>query len=340
MPRRRRYLLSPWVCLLLLACTAGGPGTSVAPTDGANPSTSIDTASVIVAWNSPPDELYLPLLMAISAMQEQGYNIEGRQLPETNLVIQALTSNQVQFAAEGVPTGSLAIQEGAPIQIISTQNSNQVVWATLPEFEDCSTMEGQPVGTYGLDSGFTVLATIYLDRTCPGTHETFDWIIIQDSALRAQALAEGQISATDLGLPDALALQRDYPDEFNYVYLAQALPGIGDEHVYTNTETIESHPDIVRALVREQLLAQRFLYEHPGQAMEQVELHLPDVETDSVIQEFIEQRIWYANGGLGGPGLENTLEALDLTGDADEMAAGEVLEDVLAEIGESDLTEH
>ena len=54
--------------------------------------------------------------MAVKAMQEKGYKIEAKQLPETNLVIQAMTANQVQFGAEGLPTGATAIKEGAPIK--------------------------------------------------------------------------------------------------------------------------------------------------------------------------------------------------------------------------------
>ena len=110
-------------------------------------------------------------------------------------------------------------------------------------------------------------------------------------------------SGTALGLPDALNLQKQFPDRFHYVYFSEALPGIGDEHFYANQTTLDNHPAIVRALVREQLLAQRFLYDNPTKAMDHVKIHLPGVESDAVIQEFIKQRIWYANGGLAGPGV-------------------------------------
>jgi ABC-type nitrate/sulfonate/bicarbonate transport system substrate-binding protein len=332
------------VAALVTGCAGGqSPAPTGAPASpGGSPDASgdLDSAEVIIAWNSTPDELYLPILMAVAAMQDQGYSIEAQQLPETNLVIQAMTGNQVQFGAEGVPTGATAIQEGAPIRIISTQNANQVVWATLPEFADCNDLPpDEPIGIFSPEAGFTVLTNVWMDRECPGIRETLEYLIIQDSPLRAQALAEGQISGTALGLPDALNLQREYPDRFHYVYFAEALPGIGDEHFYANQATLDDHPSIVRALVREQLLAQRFLYDNPDQAMDHVERHLPDVESDTVILEFIEQRIWYANGGLRGPGLENTLEGLDLPGDPATMVAPDVLEDVLVEIGESDYTE-
>jgi ABC-type nitrate/sulfonate/bicarbonate transport system substrate-binding protein len=335
---RRRFALSlALTTVLVLGCaqaTPGSPGASSAASPG------IDQASVIIGWNSTPDELYLPILMGVAAMQEQGYKIEARQLPETNLVIQAMTSNQVQFGAEGVPTSATAIQEGAPIKLISTQNANQVVWATLPEFADCKDLPpGEPIGIFSFEAGFTILTNVWMDRECPGVRETLEYVILQDSPLRAQALAEGQISGTALGLPDALNLQREYPDRFHYVYFAEALPGVGDEHFLANEVTLNDHPTIARALVREQLLAQRLLYDHPEQAMDHVRKHLPEVESDAVIMEFIKQRIWYANGGLRGPGLQNTLEGLDLPGDPEQMVAPDVLEDVLKEIGESDHTE-
>jgi ABC-type nitrate/sulfonate/bicarbonate transport system substrate-binding protein len=300
----------------------------------------IDTANVIIAWNSTPDELYLPILMGVKAMQDKGYKIEAKQLPETNLVIQAMTANQVQFGAEGLPTGATAIKEGAPIKVISTQNANQVVWATLPKFANCKDIPArEKVGIYSPEAGFTVLTNVWMDRECPGVREQLDYVIIQDSALRAQALAAGQISGTALGLPDALNLQKEYPNRFHYVYFSSALPGIGDEHFYANQTTLDTHPTIVRALVREQLLAQRLLYDNPSQAMDHVKRHLPGVESDTVIQEFIKQRIWYANGGLTGPGIANTLKGLSLPGDAAAMVAPGVLEDVIKEIGKSNHTE-
>jgi ABC-type nitrate/sulfonate/bicarbonate transport system substrate-binding protein len=333
MTRLRAGLVSAIVAALVAGC-AGGQ--SPAPSGGA----AVDPAPVTIAWNSTPDELYLPILMAVKAMQDKGFKIEAKQLPETNLVIQAMTANQVQFGAEGVPTGATAIKEGAPIKVIATQNANQVVWATLPNFADCKTIPAnEKVGIYSPEAGFTVLTNVWMDRECPGVREKLDYVIIQDSALRAQALSAGQISGTALGLPDALLLQKQFPDRFHYVYFSKALPGIGDEHFYANQTTLDTHPTIVRALVRELLLAERLLYDNPTKAMDHVKAHLPSVESDLVIQEFIKQRIWYANGGLAGPGLANTLKGLSLPGDAAAMTAPGPLEDVIKEIGKSTHTE-
>ena len=66
MTRLQAGLASTIVAAIVAGC-AGGQ--SPAPS-GAG--TAIDTAPVTIAWNSTPDELYLPILMAVKAMQEIG----------------------------------------------------------------------------------------------------------------------------------------------------------------------------------------------------------------------------------------------------------------------------
>ncbi|MBB5790212.1 ABC transporter substrate-binding protein [Jiangella mangrovi] len=320
--------------LFAVACGDGDEGASA----GAAGEGDVDTTPVVIAWNSTPDESYLPLLMAIDAMQEQGYDIEAQVMSGSDVSFQSLGANQIQFTADSLPPAALSVEQGAPIKAIGTRNANLVVWVAEKDFEDCADLDGEQVGIYSETGGYTVLMRMYFDQECAGVEPQYT--TIPDSPLRAQAVAEGRIKGTALGLPDAVKLQDEYgADAFFVVPLRESLPGVGDEYVYTNDQTLEEHPAIVEALLTAQLEAIRSIYDDPDSLDELVPQFLPDAPDASVAKQFAEDQIWYANGGLGGPGLENTLEAFDLPGSPDDLQAPDPLAAVIDEISTSSLTE-
>jgi ABC-type nitrate/sulfonate/bicarbonate transport system substrate-binding protein len=321
-------------CVLSAACSDGESG---AETEAAGAG-GVDSTPVVIAWNSTPDESYLPLLMAIDTMNEQGYQIEAQVMSGSDVSFQSLGANQIQFTADSLPPAALSVEQGAPIKAIGTRNANLVVWVAEKGFEDCADLDGQQVGIYSETGGYTVLMRMYFDQECAGVEPKY--ATIPDSPLRAQAVAAGRIKGTALGLPDAVKLQNEYgADAFFVVPLRESLPGVGDEYVYTNDQTLEEHPAIVEALLQAQLEAIRSIYEDPDSLDDLVPKYLPDAEDASVAKQFAEDQIWYANGGLGGPGLANTLEAFDLPGSPDDLQAPDPLGAVIDEISTSSLTE-
>lgn len=316
---------------LLVACGSNEPASS----DDA----TVDQTHVVIAWNSTPDVSYLPLLMAIDAMNEQGYDIEAQVMSGSDVSFQSLAANQIQFTADSLPPAALSVEQGAPIKAIGTRNANLVVWVADKEFSDCADLDGQDVGIYSETGGYTVLMRMYFDKECPGVQPQY--VTIPDSPLRAQAVAEGQLKGTAIGLPDAVSLQEEYGDEGLFVVpLREQLPGVGDEYVYTNDQTLEEHPEIVQALLVAQLEAIRSIYDDPDSLEELVPKYIPDADDASVAKQFVEDQIWYANGGLDGPGLANTLEAFELPGDPDALQDKGPLAAVIAEIGKSSITEY
>jgi ABC-type nitrate/sulfonate/bicarbonate transport system substrate-binding protein len=290
-------------------------------------------------WNSTPDETNLPLLMAIDAMNEAGYNIKTQQLEGSNLPFQALADNSGQLTAGSLPEGALSVDAGAPIRVISTRNANQVVWVADEKYRDCADLDGQNVGIFSETGGYTVLMKIYFEQSCPGIEPRY--VVIPDSPLRAQAVASGELAGTTLGLADAVALQDANPDgTFFLLPLSEEIPGVGDEYVYANQQTIDEHPSIVERFVEEQLKAIRTLYEDPAALEDAVSRLLPDAPGPEVAQAMAESKLWYANGGLEGPGMADTLEAFDLPGKPDDLVELGPLQGALDNLGKSDLTEY
>jgi len=323
--------------------TGGSTGSSAsAPAAGSSSAatTPIDNTKTLFVFNSTPQEQDLPELMAIDAMKSQGYDISTKQLDGSVLPFQALASNQGQLTGASLPEGALAVQAGSTVKIITARNQNQVVWVADDKFKDCSKLSGQKVGIYSETGGYTILMKLYFAKACPNVKPTY--VTIPDSPVRAQAVATGKIAGTALGLPDAIALQQANPNGTFFVLpLSTEIPGVGDEYVYANSQTLKDHPTIAQAFVTEQLKAIRQLYGDDDAALaDLVKKYLPDAKSADVLKSMVKSKLWYANGGLSGPGLEATLKGFSLTQTPDQLQDTTALDAALQKISKSDLTQY
>lgn len=315
-------------------------GTSSSPASTGGAPAQVDSAKTVFVFNSTPQEQDLPELMAIDAMKAQGYDISTKQLDGSVLPFQALASNQGQLTGASLPEGALAVQAGSDVKIVVARNQNQVVWVADNKYKDCSKLNGQKVGIYSETGGYTILMKLYFEKACPDVKPTY--VTIPDSPVRAQAVATGKIAGTALGLPDAIALQQANPDgSFFVLPLSSEIPGVGDEYVYANGQTLKDHPGIVQAFVTEQLKAIRQLYGDDDAALSDlVKKYLPDAKNTDVLKSMVQSKLWYANGGLEGPGLDATLKGFDLTQTPDQLQDKTAVEAALKDIGKSDLTQY
>jgi hypothetical protein len=320
--------------------TTGASSSPAASAGSSAPSTEVDKTKTVFVFNSTPQEQDLPELMAIDAMKAAGYDISIKQLDGSVLPFQALSSNQGQLTGASLPEGALAVQAGSDVKIITSRNQNQVVWVADNKYKDCSKLNGQKVGIYSETGGYTILMKLYFAKACPDVKPTY--VTIPDSPVRAQAVATGKLAGTALGLPDAIALQKANPDgSFFVLPLSTEIPGVGDEYVYANGPTLKDHPGIVKAFVTEQLKAVRQLYGADDAALgELVKKYLPDAKGTDVLKSMVQSKLWYANGGLDGPGLEATLKGFDLTQTPDQLKDTTAVDAAVKDIGKSDLTQY
>ncbi|HEX5465342.1 MAG TPA: ABC transporter substrate-binding protein [Candidatus Limnocylindrales bacterium] len=292
-----------------------------------------------IAWNSTPDLSYLPLLMAIDDLKSQGYNISAAQLTSSDLVFQSLAGNQVQFTADTLAIGALAASKGAPIKVIGTRNADLVTWVTLKDNTDCTKLDGKPVGIYSQTSGYTLLMNLYFKANCPDIKPTL--VTIPDSPLRAKAIVSGEIEGSTLGLPDAITIDKASPGKLAITYFGQDMPGLADDYVFTNADTIKDHGSIVTAFLEAQLKAIRSLYQDPTQIAGLVAKYLPESgDVSDIATQFIDKQLWYANGGLASDGLQKTLEAFDIPTTRDQVLDDSPMKAALAAIGQSDATKY
>lgn len=315
---------------------AASSGASAASSGGS--AAAIDNTATVVGWSSSPDENYLTVLMALDAMKTEGYQISGQQLANDDILYQGLSGNTVNIAMGGISQVANAMAAGVPIKIIDTRDANSIVYVANKQFQDCSSLAGKPVGIYSPKAIYTLFMQLYFDQNCPNMKYTP--ITIADSALRAQALEAGQIDATVLGLPDWLALDAKNPGKYFAVTFGSTLPGIGDEYLIATNQFDTAHPAILDAFVTEHLKAIRSVYGADDATLAALEKkYFPTAKDDTVLKALIKNKVWYANGGLSGEGLQKTLAAFKLPGDPTSMVDTSHVDHAIASIGRSNLTE-
>jgi ABC-type nitrate/sulfonate/bicarbonate transport system substrate-binding protein len=275
--------------------------------------------------------------MAIDAMKNDGYDATGQQLASEDLMYQGLSANTVQLATGGLSQVARAVDQGVPVKAVDTRNSSDTVYVAANDYQDCSKLAGKPVGIYAPKAIFTLFMELYFDQHCKGV--AYTPVTIADSALRAQAMEQGQILATVLGLPDAIALNARKPGQFYMVAFGKELPGIADSYLIANTTTLADHPSIVDAFVREHMTAIRTLYTADDSTLTSLlKQYLPKVTDLTVMKGLLADKLFYTNGGLAGDGLDQSLKAFKLPSDRAHIIDDGPVNRALAVLGQSDLT--
>ncbi len=72
-----------------------------------------------------PDTTTVPLLAAVDAVREEGFDITVEEAAEPELAIEGLVRGDYQFSAESTSPALIAISKGAPIRIVADVVGNR-----------------------------------------------------------------------------------------------------------------------------------------------------------------------------------------------------------------------
>ncbi|MGH3663367.1 MAG: ABC transporter substrate-binding protein [Micromonosporaceae bacterium] len=261
--------------------------------------------------NSTPDATYLPLEMALETMRKDGISVKPDiQFQSAELSLQALASNQVQFLSVPIVQAAAAVAKLPDLRVITTRSNNHWTFVTDKSITSCDQLDGKKVGIFSKEGVSTAYLEIYFKQQCPGVEP--DYVVTADSTLRRQALENKQIVASPLQATDAVQILSNHPGDYHeLVNFGQKYPTIGRDVVMTNKATLEGNPDAVRAFVRGQVEAIRWLYEHPDEASGTLDKllgkHIPS-EVDKVSDYVLDNKLFCANGGLADENLEESLK--------------------------------
>lgn len=296
--------------------------------------------------NSTPDEAYLPLAMAMQKLAKT-YDVQKDiQFNGTDLALQALSQNKIQFLSVPVPEAASALAKVPGIRVIGTRSNNQWSLIAKVSIKNCRQLDGKNVGLFSTKGVSTAYVDMYFKEQCPGIKP--HTIITADSTLRRQALVAGRLDATPLQATDAVQVLAQDSSRFHELSsFANELPDIGRDVVLTNQVMLKEHPDIVQAFLTAQLQAIRDLYRDPRSAVSETKALLKDAvpaNVDKVADYFISHKLFCANGGLDDANIADSLETFGKAGfnptniTTAKLVDKTPMEKVLAKIGTSKAT--
>ena len=352
MDRRIAVLLA--VCtLLLVACggaedpvaDAGGAATAAPPaeeeTDAGAPDTAATSAageatapadgepvSLVAMHGSSPDFISLVPAAAWDICAERGIDVEYRFAEEASTVIQAMAQGAVQIGTNiGVNVGVPAVEAGAEVvDVIATQRPTWAL-AVRPDIESFDDLEGATIAVHGEQSFTRAVADWYAERE----GFSYEQLIIPGSEVRAEALAQGQIDASVIDLPDVIQLSHVYPGEFEVLAtVGETFPDLIEQDIWMDADWLSENRDVGVEVVTCLLEGIRRLDEDAEYALNLATETIPEMEPavlEETIMEYQDREIWPTDGLLTRERAQETLDFFSEVGEIDIDPAGVELED-------------
>jgi ABC-type nitrate/sulfonate/bicarbonate transport system substrate-binding protein len=332
------------IVMALVASACGGDG--AATTTGASDTTQAEGEATTTAAEEPattaaaePVELtavhgsspdYIALVPAAGwdVCAEQGINVDQQYVEDGSVAIQAIAQGEGQIATNiGVNVGLLAVQEGA--SIVDVMATQRPTWALVSRNEIGSIEElaGLTMGVHGETSFTKAIADYYDAQYDLGMTQ----VIIPGSEVRAEALANDQIDASVIDLPDIVSLEATYPDSFVVLdTIGENLPDLIEQDIWMNRTWVEENPELAQQVTTCLVQGLRNLIDDPAYAQELATELLPDVDPavlEELIAEYNSRGIWDPNGVLNEETAQFTVEFFADLGEIDVDPATVNLED-------------
>jgi ABC-type nitrate/sulfonate/bicarbonate transport system substrate-binding protein len=195
------------------------------------------------------------------------------------------------------------------------------------EIETIEDLAGLTMGVHGETSFTKAIADYYDEQFGLGMTQ----VIIPGSEVRAEALANDQIDASVIDLPDIVALEATYPDSFNVLdTIGENLPDLIEQDIWMNRTWVEENPELAQQVTTCLVQGLRNLIDDPAYALELATELLPDVDPavlEELIAEYNSRGIWDPNGVLNEETAQFTVEFFADLGEIDVDPATVTLED-------------
>jgi NitT/TauT family transport system substrate-binding protein len=303
-----------------------------------------EPVSLVAMHGSSPDFIALVPLAAWDILAERGVEVEQRYAEEASTAVQAMTQGDVQIGTNiGVNVGVPAVVAGAEIvDVIATQRPTWAL-AVRPGITSFDDLNGATLAVHGEASFTRAVADWY------GEQEGFDYeqLIIPGSEVRAEALAQGEIDAAVIDLPDVILLSHVFPGEFEVlVTIGETFPELIEQDIWFDARWVAENRELAVDVVVALLEGIQRLREDADYALDLATEHLPDVDPavlEETIAEYQARDIWPADGLLTEERARETmdfffsvgeLEVDPATVELEEFFDFSLLEDALAIVGD------
>jgi len=296
--------------LIAAACGSDGGGDDATGGDG-------ETVQLVAVNGSSEDFIALVSVAAWEILAEDGIEVEQRFLEEASTAIQAVTRGDAQIATNiGVNVGVPAVDAGADIvDVVATQRPTWAL-AVEPSIESFADLEGKRLAVHG-EASFTRAVSQYFSQLHGFQYEE---LIIPGSEVRAEALAQEQIDASVIDLPDIVQLSKTYPGSFKVLStIGEEFPDLIEQDIWLDRAWAEENPELATKVVSAIVQAMRKLTSDSDYALGLAEQRLPDMDRDvleELVNEYADRGLWPADGLLTP---ERALSTLTFFNDVGEI---------------------
>ena len=276
-----------------------------------------ETINLVAVAGSSEDFIALVATAAWEILAEEGIVVEQRFLEDASTAIQAVTRGDAQIATNiGVNVGVPAVEAGANIvDVVATQRPTWAL-AVASDINSFDDLDGKRLAVHG-EASFTRAVSQYFSRLHGFTYEE---LIIPGSEVRAEALAQGQIDASVIDLPDIVQLAKTYPGKFKVLStIGEEFPELIEQDMWFDRDWAEANPAVATSVVKAVVAAMRKLTADSDYALQLAEERLPDMDSDvleELVVEYSERGLWPADGLLNP---DRALETLQFFNDVDEI---------------------
>lgn len=305
------------------ACEDGGDtggGDTTAPA-------AEEPVELVAIAGSSVDFISLVPLAAWDILAEEGIQVEQRFVEDAATAIQAIQQGDAQIGTNiGVNVGVPAVEAGAAlVDVVATQRPTWAL-AVAPDINSFEDLEGKRIAVHGEASFTRAVSNWFAD-----IHGySYEELIIPGSEVRAEALAQGEIDASVIDLPDVVQLSHTFPDSFKVlVTIGEEFPELIEQDLWLDREWAEANPELATRVVQGIVEANRKLTEDTDFALGLATENLPDMDEEvlaELVEEYSTRGLWPADGLLTP---ERALETLVFFNDVGEIDIGEPTEESL-----------
>jgi NitT/TauT family transport system substrate-binding protein len=280
--------------------------------------TTEDEVRLTAIAGSSVDFIALVPLAAWDILEEEGIIVEQRFVEEAPTAIQAIEQGQAQIGTNiGVNVGVPAVEAGAKIvDVVATQRPTWAL-AVAPDINSFADLEGKRIAVHG-EASFTRAVSQWFAEVNGFEYEE---LIIPGSEVRAEALAQGQIDASVIDLPDVVQLSHTYPDSFKVLTtIGEEFPELIEQDLWLSKTWAEENPELAARVVRAVVEAMRKLTSDTDYALELAQEHLPDMDEtvlSELVNEYSSRGLWPEDGLLTPDRALDTLIFFNEVGEID-----------------------
>lgn len=238
--------------LVMAACTSapspgqGGEETAgpSAEESGAPSETDVpDFGLIRIAITAESGVSVTPGRLAIERLQELGYEVETQLYPDPIRAMQAVIVGEADIGTADSYVVIQANESGQDFRIFGYENSVGFALVAPVSIESPEDLDGMRVAYHSPGSFTRGLA--FLAAQTYGFEP--EWLVIEGSEVRAEALRTGQIDATVIDLEQTVHVQSVSPGEYHVlINFAEDFEGLTGTGLYSGPEWIEDHEQFVR----------------------------------------------------------------------------------------------